>query len=245
MTAEYEAMTFENIINNTVDLSIYHDVLKEQGRVQIDNFLTTEAAEDLAHCLLQETPWDLTYFEDNKGSKMTSEELANFDKALIEKKINEIKGCKPDEYQFLYESYMIVTAYLERRNPDLLLHRFLEQINAPYFLGTMKKITGDNSILKMDAQATRYSKGHFLKEHNDEDSTKGRRFAYVLSLTREWHPDWGGLLHFSDNGKVIDTFMPKFNVLNIFTVPQTHFVSSVAEYAGDQRISLTGWMLNK
>jgi Rps23 Pro-64 3,4-dihydroxylase Tpa1-like proline 4-hydroxylase len=71
----------------------------------------------------------------------------------------------------------------------------------------------------------------------------GRRAAYVLNLTPEWRPDWGGLLQFYDAmGNVSRAFTPGFNVLNIFRVPQPHSVSWVTPLAAAPRYAVTGWL---
>lgn len=233
------------MINPAIDLNQCKEELKSHSRIQIENFLSDNMAEELRVCLLNDTPWDLTYYGGERGEKISHQDLQKMDQQSLLALIDKIVNCSPNEYQFLYESYMIVTAYLEGRNQGHLLHKFLEVINSSNFLQSFRTITGDNSILKVDAQATRYSKGHFLKEHIDADSDQGRRYAYVLNLTKNWIPDWGGLLHFNSNNKVVDTMVPRFNTLNIFEVPQEHFVSSVTGYAGEERISITGWMYNK
>jgi SM-20-related protein len=52
---------------------------------------------------------------------------------------------------------------------------------------------------------------------------EGWRVAYVLNLTREWQPQWGGYLLFHDeDGDVIAGYKPRFDALNLFAVPQAH-----------------------
>ncbi len=155
----------------------------------------------------------------------------------------EIHAIAKDQFQFIYNSYMMVTAYKEGRNPDLLLHRLLEFLNSPPWLDFMRKLTGISGIKKADAQATRYLPGQFLKLHNDHEPEEKRLAAYVLNLSRNWQADWGGLLHFMDeDGNVTDTLLPRFNTLSIFSVPANHFVSEVAPFARTPRYAITGWL---
>ena len=81
--------------------------------------------------------------------------------------------------------------------------------------------------------------------HNDDHTDEGRRMAYVLSLSENWNPDWGGNLHFVEEDKMVDSFSPTFNTLSIFEVPQQHYVSMVTPFAGGPRLSITGWMYAK
>jgi SM-20-related protein len=149
-----------------------------------------------------------------------------------------------DGFRFAYDSYMMVRAYQERRDPGLLLHRVLELFNSPDYLSFARHLTGDTRIRRINAQATRYRPGQFLRHHNDEELDEGRLYAYVLNLSRGWQADWGGLLQFiGSDGRVQDTFLPIWNTLSLFAVPAGHAVSLVAPWAGDDRLSITGWML--
>jgi Rps23 Pro-64 3,4-dihydroxylase Tpa1-like proline 4-hydroxylase len=40
----------------------------------------------------------------------------------------------------------------------------------------------------------------------------------------------------------VSGFIPDFNVLRLFSVPQTHHVSYVAPWAAERRLSITGWL---
>ena len=40
---------------------------------------------------------------------------------------------------------------------------------------------------------------------------------------------------------VEQVFKPSFNTLNLFTVPQLHSVSMVANYVTAERLAVTGW----
>jgi len=120
---------------------------------------------------------------------------------------------------------------------------FARLMNDPATIARFRTLAPGLDIDFADAQATRYNKGDFLTRHDDDVAGKGRELAYVLSLTPDWLPEWGGLLLFNGpDGGIVETFVPSFNTLNLFTVPQPHSVSYVAPYAGAARISVTGWL---
>jgi len=233
---------FVNTIQNIDHLQ--HE-LKSTSRLCINNFFTKKFSDDIYHSLDKGVNWDIAHYSNNKGHKLTFEEIKKTSDGEIKRKILEIQNCKPNEYQFLYHTYMIVTAYLEGRNPGHLLHYFLEFVNSQEFLSLIRQITGCKNIRKMDAQATYYAKGDFLREHNDADSVEGRRFAYVLNMTKNWTPDWGGILQFTKDDKIIESFVPSYNRLVIFEVPQNHLVSQVTSFAGEKRLSIAGWMYDQ
>lgn len=231
------------MINPSLDISELHRQFSEDGRIQIPDVLDPAVAERLFLCLDREVPWTLAYIDGEESVTVAHERLKNLDAhdgATIQQRIQHRARTR---FQFMYNSYMMVEAYVEKRNPHLPLHRFLEFLNTQPFLNFVRAVTGVADIIKADAQATRYISGHFLKRHDDTREEEGRQVAYVLSLTRDWEADWGGLLQFMDaNGNVIETFMPRYNALNLFKVPMDHCVSYVTPYARRPRYSITGWL---
>ena len=84
--------------------------------------------------------------------------------------------------------------------------------------------------------------GQFLTRHKDDITAEGRRIAYVMGFSKDWHPDWAGLLNFyEDDGSGRDFWIPAFNSLSLFDVRHVHSVSYVTPFAKQQRLSLTGW----
>ncbi len=206
----------------------------------IPDFLEDAAAERLHAALATEVPYDLAVRQDGVDRKLITPTDAEAVTAIA----RAAAEAAVQRYGFAYESYMMVAAYLERRDPQLLLHRLLEVLNSPNYLELMRFLT-DKPVIKLDAQATRYRAGHFLRRHNDFHLSDGRLCAYVLNLTQGWQADWGGLLQFLDEeGRVTETFVPGYNQLAIFEVPQWHVVSLVAPWARAPRLSVTGWMLD-
>jgi Rps23 Pro-64 3,4-dihydroxylase Tpa1-like proline 4-hydroxylase len=213
---------------------------QQDRRLLVTEFLEDVAAERLHTALATEVPYDLAVRHDGADRKLIAPTDAEAATAIAQA----AEEAADQRYGFAYESYMMVTAYLEGRDPQLPLHRLLEVLNSPNYLELMRFLTG-KPVVKLDAQATRYRPGHFLRRHNDFHPSDGRLCAYVLNLTRGWQADWGGLLQFLDaDGQVNGTFLPGYNQLAIFEVPQWHVVSLVAPWASAPRLSITGWMLD-
>lgn len=234
------------MINDAIDVEDARARLLRNGRVQVGDYLQEQAAERLRGCLAQEVPWTLA-LRDAEGARTISN--ADYVAMSAETRAALLRGVAESAiggaYRFAYDSYMMVTAYKERRDPGLMLHGVLELFNAPQYIAFVQALTGDNEIRRVNAQATRYRAGHFLRYHTDIDSHEGRRYAYVLNLSRDWNADWGGLLQFiDDDGGVIDTYLPRWNSLSLFKVPAGHAVSLVAPWADADRLAITGWFLS-
>jgi Rps23 Pro-64 3,4-dihydroxylase Tpa1-like proline 4-hydroxylase len=149
-------------------------------------------------------------------------------------------------FAFLYGRYPMVEAYVENWHPGHPLYGVLEAMNAAPMLEFARAISGMADISRADAQATLYARGHFLTDHDDLVESEGRRLAYVLNMTRDWKPDWGGYLNILDErGDVRAGFMPRFNTMNMFLVPMRHHVSGVAQFAPVGRYAITGWFRDR
>ena len=139
---------------------------------------------------------------------------------------------------------MMVKAVRDGRDPGLLLHAVLDFLNSVDFLSFASWLVMDSRITSTTAQATRYRPGHFLTRHEDKDLHQDRAYAYVINLTKNWRADWGGLLQFeNEQGDVTQTFVPHWNSISIFKVPQSHIVSLVSQFATEDRMAITGWLL--
>lgn len=234
------------MINDSIDLAQARANLQRNGRVQIADYLQAQAAERLHRCLAHEVPWTLALRDDAGARTVANAQYAAMPEAQRLEILQQVAdSARGGGYRFAYDSYMMVSAYKERRDPGLMLHGVLELFNSPQYIAFVQAMTGDAGIRRVNAQATRYRAGHFLRYHTDAESQEGRRHAYVLNLSREWNADWGGLLQFIDeDGRIVDTFLPRWNSLSLFEVPAGHAVSLVAPWADGERLAITGWFLS-
>ncbi len=145
-------------------------------------------------------------------------------------------------FQYIYDRLRLGPARAMGLKAPQALYDLHDLFNGVAFLDLARRLTGDDRIAYVDAQATRYLPGHFLNGHDDRQEEAGRLYAYVLNISPTWRAEWGGLLMFLDEaGDVIETYVPHAGTLNVFRVPQAHAVSMVAPFAGAPRYSVTGW----
>ena len=233
------------MINNELNINLYRQQLVQNTRVQIPGFLQEDAAVAIHGCLAEQIPWALAERSGGASRTISAEAYAAMSEQERQALLAQAYDRAKTEFQFSYDSYMMVRAVKEgwARN---LLHDVLEFLNRPEFLLFAPRLTGEPTIARVSAQATRYRPGQFLTRHQDEDVSEGRVCAYVINLSKDWDSDWGGLLQFHDADKrLIDSFVPYWNHLSLFRVPQPHTVSLVAPWAGSDRLAITGWFLAK
>ena len=212
-------------------------------RLRVRPFLTDLSAARLHAELAASAAWklvlnggDKTFEIDRAGqAALDPAQRAQIDAAVIE--------AARHGFQYRYESIRVADDPAE--HGGTALEAFANFLNSPEAIAWFRAVTGLDDIDYADAQATNYGPGHFLTEHDDNVAGKNRRAAYVLSLTPAWRVDWGGLLLFHDAADAVAGFVPGFNALTLFGVPQRHSVSPVAPSAGAPRLSVTGWLRSR
>ncbi|MEJ6595277.1 2OG-Fe(II) oxygenase family protein [Parasphingorhabdus sp.] len=236
-------------INPELDRRALANKFSADGRLQIRNILSNQTARVIQEILIKQTPWGIGWQGGSNGPHgVRAEEIAaltNAQRHNIGETVNQamIKG----DYAFMFGQYRMLDAYLGQWNSGGPHDLLLEHLNAEPFLSLIREITGDDSLVKADGQATLYAPGHFLGVHDDSHVAEGWKIAYVLNLAiGDWRPEWGGYLNFlDDDGDVIAGFRPRFNALNLFRVPQRHEVTFVPPFAPSGRLAITGWLRDR
>ncbi len=215
---------------------------KRLGRLHIPNFLDSESAARIHQALIEQSEWNLAWNDKGQHTDLSYTGVMSWTDEQRKVLRQRILSQAEKEFQYYYSTIPIFDIYKNKLMPGHFFNRIYELFNEPKLLAFIKEITGHKRIRFADMQATRFSKGQFLTQHDDDIQGKNRLAAYVLNLTSEWQTDWGGALTFPDNDNLKgESLYPKFNALNVFSVPQKHSVSFVTPFAGADRYSVTGW----
>jgi Rps23 Pro-64 3,4-dihydroxylase Tpa1-like proline 4-hydroxylase len=235
------------VINPGIDADAIRAALDRDGIVQVGNYLVPPLAEELFTCLDQQIRWDLAYSRDGEGHLIRYDRLATMTPQQVREAVDSAFDFARSRFQFAYNTFKVLDSFVAQEYASHPLYRLADALHTPEHLGYVRRLTGCPQIRRMDLIAARYLRGHFLTLHDDVIESEGREIAYVLNLTREWRPEWGGLLHIADAAQqnVVRTYTPEFNSMVLFRPPLWHFVSQVASFAAQPRYTLTGWMLNR
>lgn len=218
-------------------------VYARAGRVHIRPALTHEAAEAAYRSLVQEIPWQLHLNDGERSFDVAQEQIRVMPEATQVLLHERVLSNAAQGFQYLFDNFPLSDAHALGRHMDMYAMRVHEFLNSAEFLDFARIVTGCADIALADAQATCYRCGQFLTQHDDLATGVQRVAAYVLNLTPQWRPDWGGILNFPDaDGHIAEGYTPMFNSLNIFRVPQAHFVSYVTPFARAPRYSISGWL---
>jgi SM-20-related protein len=234
----------------TVRLNPHFDpaVVKRQyqldKRIRVYPFLLPDDANTLLESLARDTRYASAFNIDGVNAVLTDEEMRQLSPADVQSLQQKIYENASEGSGFLYGRNNI-TGPNRDAGPEPLT-AFANLLNSEDILSAIRDISGHQDIQAASAQATRYLSGNFLTRHNDFHPEEGRRVAYVMSFSPEWHPDWGGLLQFyQQDGTPRDAWSPQFNTLTLFDVAHVHAVTFVTPFAKIPRFSITGWFRTK
>jgi Rps23 Pro-64 3,4-dihydroxylase Tpa1-like proline 4-hydroxylase len=236
-------MTEKLEINPIHDPESLNRTLQQNSRLQVHGFFTPETAEYLYRLLVDNQHWYLAYNNGDNYYESSMEQLNALNPDQRQKFMNSIYHRARTQFQYVFNQYYITQAIELNENPGAPIHRMHDFMNSDEMLEFMRKLTGDMAIKKADSYATTYLPGHFLTAHDDRHAKHDRSAAYVFSMTKTWEKNWGGhLAFFDDAGNIREAFIPSFNTLKIFLIPQMHSVQLVTPFAGAKRTSYLGWL---
>ena len=104
------------------------------------------------------------------------------------------------------------TMYNKPSELSLLEFNIRKLLTSSLFMSLITSITNIQISQLQTMFLARFSSGHFLSPHSDKGNGK---IAFVINLTRNWKPQYGGNLHFlnSSRDEIIKVITPKFNSL--------------------------------
>lgn len=226
-----------------IDVAALAERFARDGRIQIAPFLVPPAAEALAAHLTARTDWRQVMNSGERVFETVPAVLAALTDAQRQRLEETMHAAARTGFQYRYDSIHVPDDPAARAALSDRLTEFARFMSSKLVIDLVSRIGGATDIAFADAQATIYRKGDFLTAHTDDVAGKNRRAAYVFGLTRNWRAEWGGLLLFhGGSGGIAEGYVPAFNTLSLFAVPQTHSVSQVAPWADGPRLSVTGWL---
>lgn len=214
------------------------------GRVQIENYLSVTEADALTDIAQSNVPWVLNFRELGKSINLTERDFLLLSDANRSELSRRIDTLAREDFQYSYFSVSLAPTDVSTMAPDSPIRLISSKIMSRDFMNPLREFVGDSAIRGLTASLTRYDCGQYLLPHDDTDGTDDRRAAFVLNLSEDWWPDWGGLLQFIDARRnVAETFTPHHNSLSLFKVPQFHAVSQIAAHAPRSRYAISGWLI--
>lgn len=206
-------------------------------------FLNADSAAVLERHLGVRSDWLEVFNSGAKDYEISASEfkvLSDAQKEKLERLIGEAAGTG---FQYRYRSLRVPDHANDRKGDHSVLNDFARFMSSAQVQTFFHQLGLPQTVDFADMHATAYDPGHFLTAHDDDVEGKNRHAAYVLSLSRDWRIEHGGLLAFhSSDEQAAEMYVPRFNALRLFKVPRLHSVSQVSTFAPGPRLSITGWL---
>ncbi len=215
----------------------YEKLFEKDRKVQISNLLQSEEAEKIHRFLTRLLPQFWVCATCVLKDRL---ELPMLDKRNLKRiqMANDAFG----RGEFAYHFYRTFNSNPLQYSP--IEHQVRTFFSSQPFIDFLNRITHLELTQLNTLFVSKYVSNSFLSTHSDAGNG---RVAFVLHLTKEWKPQYGGHLHFlnPERSEIVETYVPQFNHLMIFEVPEgsgvPHFVGHVAPHVPIPRISITGW----
>ena len=221
-----------------------YEFLKD-GFVVIDNFLQPHYADLVFNHFNTEMPqwwWSVSTRPGPEGDNIMHNCYYNDENSeLIKKKeASAREAFSRGQFSYIFQR-TLADHVKECTCMECKLREYLSTSEIHQFITDVTdiKVTGSFELF-----ASWYKQGDFLSTHSDGDNGQ---VGFVYNISREWRPEWGGMLHFLKAGEpntVEKVISPKYNALVMFDLSTTagadHFVSHV-NTSQAKRLSFTGW----
>ena len=229
-----------NILSYDYDINTLRINYKLNKKIVINNFLSNKFADFLykqINQLPQQSWFNCVGFGNVKVEKRWKPE--NKKKHLMANELAKKSFCN-NNFSYNFKRNMGMRPKEISKSENILRNLF----SSEELYSIIEQITGDRPMKYSQLFLSQYRKGCFLAPHSDINRGK---WAFVLNMTKDWKPQYGGVLHFLDDNRenIIDSYVPKFNSLVIFKVPKEgipHFVSHVV-HENKKRFAITGWLI--
>jgi Rps23 Pro-64 3,4-dihydroxylase Tpa1-like proline 4-hydroxylase len=231
------------LINPEINPLSYKDEFLYNGSVVVRNFLTENYVEKLNNFFLEGMPDNWWYSVSYPGTKGHVRYIRNFDENKSEIDFEKKYSDKLfNQGGYAYHFYRSAGDHYEHCTCEEC--NFRNWLKSDEIIGFLSQLSGLEIKNFSTMFASRYSEGCFLSPHHDD--TLGS-IGFVLQLTKNWLPQWGGILHFLDDSKRVIEYseVPTFNTLTLFHIPEGkgkwHYVSHVNPGVTSNRIAYSGW----
>ncbi len=228
----------------TDNMERYKSDFQKTYKIKIDNFLNEQFAEHLYNYIVR-IPENQLYIACGIRNTKYEKKLLPLNYRRNQDNINEAnKTFAKGEFSYVFHRGMNNVAG-EISQMELIMRTLL---NSSEFKELLSKLTGLEITNLNTMFLSKYKSGHFLSPHSDKGNGK---IAFVINLTKNWMPQYGGNLHFlsEDRKSIVETWTPAFNNMVIFYVPPDlqeniglpHFVGHVNPGLKISRYAITGW----
>ena len=236
-------MNFNKLVNKIKDYQINDsnkELFRNKRRVIITDFFDNKFAE-LIFRYIQNIPLHKWKHVCGMDTQRFESNITNSNKLKIGHFIREANKYFINN-RFAYSFHR--TLYLKPNETATIESDLYNLLKSQDTINYINEITKMNITKLNQVFISKYKAGHFLSPHSDKGNG---RLAFVINITKNWLPQYGGNLHFLNNDRkiIIDSISPIFNSMILFEIPEPegipHFVSHVIPGIKISRYAISGW----
>lgn len=237
-------------LGGELDVAALSSHYRRSNRLRVPDILDPVSALTLYKHLAREVDW-MTFLVAGGAMYGASASASNTSWQDERRQIKETQGtgftCLFDANR-LFPDAASEGSWEENPPHTRLLLELRDFLNSQEFLELCRSVTGVTDIVRAELQATRYRQGQFMGLHSTFPyfpEKDGCAAGFEINLTIEWRPEWGGLHEFllSQDFKA-DALVPSFNLMDIYSPKQGHWISPVSPWAEGERLSVSGWLFS-
>ena len=233
-------------INQTLAITELAEKFKTDGRLRITEFLEPQSAEYLYQQIANHRDWSLYFTGNGRHYELPP---ASVQKLKTEEMPNTLAYEEAGQggVAYLYDGFSLSK---KGADPDGTTAPgiFSTFIHAQVFASFFAKIIDGNVPCQIDGNMKRMRSEHFSSygdatsiQEGDED----RVAIFRYHLTPEWSAEWGGLTEFRHSqGGLVESYVPHFNCLDVFSFPQGNWTSIVAPFVTGATYFIGGSVLH-
>lgn len=223
-------------LQDNLNLEHWSEVFQQDMRCRVIDLMPEKSAQSMLEAIQLHAEFKQAHIIGNQYREITKAEFSELSVSERSQLVRDVYRQAQNGIGFWYGRKGLDS---QTKTPLADIYRWL---SSPEVIAAVQAITGNPNLTGPSAQITSFAPGDFLTRHRDEVTAERRRIAFVLNLSQNWHPDWGGLLQFfRDNGDTRDAWTPTFNSLCLFDVKHVHSVTAIAPFSPKPRIAISGW----
>jgi hypothetical protein len=222
----------KNVIDNKENIEKYNKIYNKKNIITIPSFISENILDEIKKDIENYKWWTYailsknTQYQPSYSENINIESIQNCNDTLLSKNFSyRFKRCLGKHYTTCW----------------CVSCRLRDTVSSFHVTDLLCKIVGCRNMIPGEIFLSNYGKDDFLSTHHDIN--KGD-ISVTFSLTYDWDPTYGGILHFvDDDNNIYNSIIPKLGSVNIFKLNQkkglNHFVSTIN--VNKNRYTLTAW----
>lgn len=228
------------ILNNFVDIVKARRDFRDFGHAVVEDIWKAAFAEQVIQNIVRNVSFLQCFYAGNEQKELSEKQLSELPQEERQSLFQQIHAEAGKGLGHYYARWQCDSQ--GQQSASGALHSALTWLTNEDNLDLVRDISGIKNLNSVGCMVCRFSQGQYISQRVSGEEDQQRKLAFIIDLTPEWKPEWGGLLHLHATDEQPATFFtPSFNQLTLFDAQKPWSLSYVAPYIKYYRYSLVGW----